>query len=84
MNKKDIFNNIITKLQSLCDDNGIQFKYHYNETHDVCIFRFEKSGKVFRYTIDTQDILYKKPELIDYEIHDKMMKMYDAARNEIG
>jgi hypothetical protein len=79
---EEVFDKVMEEIKTLCDDNGIYLKYYYSDDHNICTFRFSKFGKTFRYSISSTDILYKNVR--NYEIHDRMIKMYDAARNEIG
>ena len=81
---EELFDKIICNLRTLCVDNGIGLKYHYDIDKKICTFKFIKYGKVFRYAVNADDILQLKPDVINYAINSIINDMYYSAINEIG
>lgn len=81
---KVIFDKLLRRLQSLCDDNNIHLTHYHNPELDSYSFKFEKYGKAFRYMITIDDLMHKQDVIIFKEIDGQLIKLYDAARSKIS
>ena len=83
-NSGELFYKIIDQITTLCNNTDIYTNYYFSDDLNICTFNFQGFGKKFSYAIDANEIRYGVDGLTMYEINYRIMKMYDAVRNEIG